>query len=387
MNRENSQNRSGDILIVDDSRSSLDFLADLIEFAGYTARKVQHGELALLSAQADPPDLILLDIRMRGMNGYQVCSQLKADRRTSDIPVIFLSALDDTEAKLKGFELGAADYIIKPYQVEEVLARIRTQLELRRLRLNLEEQVTLRTRQLEAEVVERVQATQELLESRQKLRELSWHIEEMREEERKHIARELHDELGQVLTVLRIDLVQLASQGDLPVQEFRNKLQAAIGVLDQVADTTRSISENLRPGMLDMLGLAAATEHHVEKFIAATQLRCKVAMNREEFDIHPNVATALFRILQESLTNVARHANANEIEVRLAELNDQMILVVQDDGCGIPENPSDRRRGFGMMGMQERVELLGGQFLLESSPGSGTRIEVSIPLKLTEAAQ
>lgn len=386
MDRESSCKQSGEILVVDDSRVSLDFLADLVEFAGYTARKAQQGELAVLSAQANPPDLIMLDIRMRGMNGYQVCSQLKADSRTSDIPVIFLSALDDTEAKLKGFELGAADYITKPYQAEEVLARVRTQLELSRLRRHLEEQVNLRTRQLEAEVVERMQATQELLESRQQLRELSWHIEEMREEERKHIARELHDELGQVVTVLRIDLMQLATRGDLSVQEIRSKLLETIGTLDQVADTVRSISENLRPGMLDMLGLAAATAHHVEKFIATTQLHCKVAMNREEFNIPPKIATAVFRILQESLTNVARHANANEVEVQLAELSNNLILVVQDDGCGIQETPASSRRGFGMMGMRERVELLSGQFLIESSDGKGTRIEASIPLKLAETA-
>jgi signal transduction histidine kinase len=385
--QKNGQQKPQEILVVDDSRVSLDLLTDLIEFAGYSVRKAQHGESALLSAQADPPALVLLDIRMRGMDGYEVCRKLKADPCTAEIPIIFLSGLDDTEAKLKGFHLGAADYITKPFQAEEVLARVKTQLELGKLRRNLEEMVNLRTRQLEEEIVERMQATQELLESRQKLQELSWHMEEVREEERKHIARELHDELGQVLTAQRIDLMQLASQCDMPAQELQKKLHAIVSMLDQVADTARSISENLRPGMLDMLGLAAAIKHHVEKFIAATQLRCKLIMNREEFDIDPGIATAVFRILQESLTNVARHAQARDIEVRLAELNDELILIVQDDGCGIAESPPGRRRGFGLLGMQERVNLLGGKFLVESLPGKGTRIEVNIPVNFTESMQ
>lgn len=384
MEQKSSQHESGEILIVDDTELSLNLLTDLLDVAGYSVRQAQYGEMALLSAQASAPDLILLDIRMHGMDGYEVCRKLKADTRTSEIPIIFLSALDDTEAKLKGFQLGAVDYIAKPYQAEEVLARVRTHLELRKLQLNLEEMVRTRTKQLEAEIVERTQATQELLESRQMCQELSWHMEEVREEERKRIARELHDELGQVLTVQRIDLVQLASQCDMPAHKIQEKLNSIIRMLDQVADTARSISENLRPGMLDMLGLAAAVDHHVEKFMAATQINCKLIMNRSEFDTSAKVATAVFRILQESLTNVARHARAKNVEIQLVGLNNELILIVQDDGCGIPENLVGQRRGFGMMGMQERAKLLGGGFLVESKPGKGTRIEANFPVTFIE---
>lgn len=369
---------------MDDVVESLDLLAGLLDIAGYSVRLTQHGEMALLSAQASPPDLILLDIRMPGMDGYEVCRRLKADRRTVDIPIIILSALDDDEAMLEGFRVGAVDYVAKPFHAEEVLARVRTQIELRKLRLGLEEMVQVRTAQLEAEIAERKQATQRLLESRQKLAELSGHLEEVREEERKRIARELHDELGQGLTVLRIDLVHFLAQLDVPKQQLKEKVSAFIGTLDQVADAARAISENLRPGMLDVLGLSAAVQHHVGKFMDSTAIRCVVKMNQNEFDVDSKIATAAFRILQESLTNVARHAQAKNVEVQLASLGEELILVVQDDGCGIAERRAARRPGFGLIGMQERVKLLGGGFLIESNPEQGTRIEVNFPIKVAE---
>jgi len=339
----------------------------------------------LLIAQSKRPDLILLDIRMTGMDGYEVCRRLKLDSVTSGTPIIFLSALDDIEAKLKGFKSGASDYISKPYQADEVLARIKTQLELTSFRNKLEEMVKDRTKQLEAEILERKQATHDLMESRQKLQELSWHMENVREDERKRIARELHDELGQVLTTQRIALEELASKfTHMDESQIQEKLKDIVLNLDQVADTARAISENLRPGVLDLLGLSAAFEQHLNKFMTSTKLKCKLEMSQEEFNVSPNVATVMFRILQESLTNIARHAHANTVEVRLAELNDELILIVEDDGEGIQEIPSGTRKGFGIMGMKERINLLGGNFILESDPHRGTRIEANIPLYVNE---
>jgi len=380
-------NRSGSetVLIVDDNESSLKLLTDLIESSGYSVLQAQYGEMALLIAQSRQPDLILLDIRMTGMDGYEVCRRLKLEELTSGIPIIFLSALDDIEAKLKGFKYGASDYISKPYQADEVLVRIKTQLELKGLRNKLEQMVKDRTIQLETEILERKQATQNLMESRQKLQELSWHMENVREDERKRIARELHDELGQVLTMQRIALKELASRfNKLDENQIQGKLKEIIINLDQVADTARSISENLRPGVLDLLGLSAALEEQLNKFMATTKLNCKLEMNQEEFNVPSKVATVIFRVLQESLTNIARHAHASNVEVRLAELNDELILIVQDDGEGILEQPESTRKGFGIMGMKERINLLGGNFILESAPNKGTRIEANIPLNVND---
>ncbi len=383
MNQQTALQHDSTILVVDDTEQSLNMLVELLQLEGYRILQAQYGELAILTAQTRAPELILLDIRMPGMDGYEVCRRLKADPVTSSIPIIFLSALDDTEAKVEGFHLGAVDYISKPYHSEEVLARVRTQLELGNLRRTLEQRVALRTQQLLAEVTERTQATLELMKSRQELQELSWHLEEVREAERKHLARELHDELGQVLTVQRLELKQLADQIEQPPDILRNRILGVLGMLDKVADMARNISESLRPGMLDVLGLSAAVKQHVSKFGESSGIQCSLQMNRDDFTLDSRTATAIFRILQEALTNVARHARARNVDIRLAELASELILVVEDDGCGMQQKQPGERHGFGLFGMQERVKLLGGELLIESDSGQGTRIEANFPLGVT----
>jgi PleD family two-component response regulator len=132
---------TGDILIVDDTPANLQLLSNMLSAEGYKVRMAPSGKLALMSAQAAPPDLILLDIKMPGLNGYQVCEQFKADPRTRDVPVIFLSALDQTEDKIKAFTVGGVDYITKPFQLEEVMARVETHLWLRMLQTQLSRRV------------------------------------------------------------------------------------------------------------------------------------------------------------------------------------------------------------------------------------------------------
>lgn len=382
--QNNKRNEQGVILVVDDTSISLEMITTILSTSGYTVLRATHGQDAILQAQQFLPDLILLDILMPGMDGYEVCRRLKADNKTRDIPIAFLSALDDTPALLEGFRLGAVDYISKPYQSDEVLARVRTQVEFRKMKLNLEETVRDRTAQLETEIVERMQKNEELIASRQKLQELAGHIEDVREEERKHIARELHDEMGQILSLLRIDLVQLSSGLDTVMPQSREKFTDIMRLLDQVTDSVRTISENLRPGVLDVLGLAAAIQHHVKKLKDNTSIHFELKINQEEFNLDNRTATAVFRVFQESVTNAIRHAQAKNINIKLARLGHELILVVQDDGCGMTEHVTGQRRGFGILGMQERVKLLGGELLIESVQGQGTRIEANFPINRTE---
>ena len=149
---------AGNILIVDDTPANLRLLSNMLVEQGYKVRLSPNGKLALMNAQAAPPDLILLDIKMPGMNGYEVCEQLKADPRTRDIPVIFISALDQTEDKVKAFTFGGVDYVTKPFQVEEVLARVETHLRLS----ELQRQLTERVRELE-EALDKVKKLEGLL--------------------------------------------------------------------------------------------------------------------------------------------------------------------------------------------------------------------------------
>jgi signal transduction histidine kinase len=380
MTKRNSDDIFGEVLIVEDTPESLELLSELMTAAGYDVRQAQDGDLALLSVQAKAPDLILLDVRMPGLNGFQVCHRLKANPATADIPVIFLSALQDMEAKVQGFQLGAVDYIGKPYQVEEVLVRVRTHMELRNLQLRLSQMVALRTAQLKEEIVERRHAEAELLESKEKLRELSGHLEDVREAERARIAREIHDELGQSLTVARIDLTRIVARLSEPRERIAERLNAVIDILDHTADTARTISENLRPGMLDVLGLGAAIEHHVARFTEATHIPCTLTVNRGEFEVDSKAATAVFRIVQEALTNVARHAQAKNVSIQVADLDREVLVIIQDDGRGMPtECGGAKKRTYGLLGMSERATLLGGNLQIESTPGMGTRIEASIP--------
>ncbi|MBI3147821.1 MAG: response regulator [Betaproteobacteria bacterium] len=359
-----------EVLIVEDTPASLELLSALLTRAGYCTRLAPDGMMALLSAQAKPPDLILLDVRMPDMDGYEVCRRLKADPRTHDVPVIFLSALRETEDKVRAFRLGAVDFIAKPYQPDEVLARVRTHVELRRLQAGLEERVEERTAQFR-------EAEAKLHESQSRLRELAEFLQTVREEERARIARELHDELGQSLTALRIDLNWLRSRcADLGPQ-VGDRLAAALGLVERTVEAVRRLSEDLRPRMLDDLGLAAAVEHHVTRFSERTGIPGSLAMNREEFEIDGRTATAIFRVVQEALTNVARHAVASRVAVRIDESDADIRLTVQDDGCGFVESPA--KKTFGLLGMRERIKMLGGQLEIESRPGQGTRIEARVP--------
>ncbi len=369
-----------EVLIVEDTPASLTLLSELMQTAGYSVRQAQDGEMALLSVQNRAPDLILLDVRMPKMDGFDVCRQIKSNPATADVPIIFLSALQDTEARLQGLQLGAVDYIAKPYEPDEVLLRVRTHLELRNLQLHLGEMCELRTRQLTAEIAERRHAEAELLASREKLRELTSHLEDVREAERARIAREIHDELGQALTVIRIDLTRLADRLYAPRDKLQQSLTQVIAILDQASHTARTISENLRPGMLDLLGLEAAIEHHVTRFSDTTGIHCVLKIDdSRELHVDNRVATAVFRIVQEALTNVARHACAASVEIQIADLGNELVVIVQDDGQGIAAQPSAKKSRYGLLGMSERAQSLGGSLMIESAPGKGTRIEASLP--------
>lgn len=363
---------AGEVLVVDDTPASLQLLCDLLAGAGYGVRRAQDGRMALRSAQARLPDLILLDVRMPGMDGLEACRRLKADERTRDVPVIFLSALREPEDKIQGFHAGAVDYVAKPYQPDEVLARVRTHVELHRLRAGLEERVRERTQQFQ-------KAEERLAASEARLRQLASFLQTVREEERRRIARELHDELGQALTALRIDLGWLRGKCATDAGLVQERFASALGVVEQALASLRRISEDLRPAMLDSLGLAAAVEHYVDQFTERTGLPCQLAMDREEYDLDEATATTVFRVVQEALTNVARHAGPCEVSVTITTTETELRLLISDTGRGIEGPPA--AKSFGLLGMGERVNMLGGQLAIDSEPGQGVRVAAQIPLQ------
>lgn len=368
-------NTAAEVMIVEDTSASLELLCELLTQSGYTVRPAPEGAMALRSAQAKPPDLILLDIRMPGIDGYEVCRRLKNDVRTRDIPVIFLSALRDEADTLRGFALGAVDFIAKPYRPEEVLARVRTHAELRRLQSSLEERVRERTSQL-------LEAQASLLDSQHRLQELAGFLQNVREKERTRIARELHDELGQALTSLRIDLGWLRGKCEQQGAVVLDRANSAYSLVERTIEALRRISEGLRPAMLDVLGLAAAVEHHVTQFEERSGIACSLSMNQEEFDIDGELATTIFRLIQEALTNVLRHAEASHLSVNIDSDEDLIRVLVEDDGQGF--QPTNGKKTFGLLGMQERVKMLGGTIEISSELRQGSRISATFPNRSPE---
>ncbi|MEW6164741.1 MAG: PAS domain S-box protein [Pseudomonadota bacterium] len=229
------------------------------------------------------------------------------------------------------------------------------------------------------------QHQQRLEESETRLRELAAFLQTVREEERTRIARELHDELGQALTALRFDLGWLRGKCGSLGAAAGERVGTALGVVEQSIVSLRRISEDLRPAMLDSLGLAAAIEDHTAQFSQRTWIACRLDMNREEFDLDATLATAIFRIVQEALTNVARHAGASAVEIRIHQEDDApdgggILLEVSDNGRGFAGHDEHERKTFGLLGIRERVAILGGHLEIDSRPGQGVRIVGWLPI-------
>jgi signal transduction histidine kinase len=226
------------------------------------------------------------------------------------------------------------------------------------------------------DVTERRRTLAALQESEVRLRELSAHLESVREEEKARIAREVHDELGQMLTVLKLEtsMCELAyAQLDPGLQERLNSMKKLIAQLFQLV---RDVATALRPPILDA-GIGSAIEWQARRFEARTQIPCLVQVPEHLPKLSDGKAIGLFRILQETLTNVMRHAQAHTVEVVLEHEQGSLHLSIVDDGIGF--EPSAPSVSFGLVGMRERALMLGGQLQVESAPGEGTQVKVTVP--------
>lgn len=212
------------------------------------------------------------------------------------------------------------------------------------------------------------------------LRALAARLEAIREEERTHIARELHDVLGQALTALKYDLTAITSRLPKRNTQLREQAAAMTAQIDETIQTVRRLSSELRPGILDDLGLAAAIEWQASDFSKRTEIECNVRLPEREIPLSRPQATAVFRIFQETLTNVARHAHATRVDVELAAEEGMAVLCVRDNGRGIDLATAQGKKSLGLVGMRERASLLGGSVEIDGAPGEGTRVVVRIPI-------
>jgi PAS domain S-box-containing protein len=240
---------------------------------------------------------------------------------------------------------------------------------------------------LKSEIAERKRAEQALEQSKHMLRELAAHQDRIKEEERKRIAREIHDDLGQNLLALRIDASMLHARTGKAHPKLHKKVADALTHIDLTMKSVRSIINNLRPDVLD-LGLPAAFAWQVADFQRRTRIECQLVVDESDFadGLDENLAAALFRVLQESLNNVAHHAKASKVLIKLQRAEDRLTMTIADNGIGMLPGRRRSPSSFGLIGIRERVERLGGALDVGGAPGSGTALNVTIPLPGVTAA-
>ena len=266
--------------------------------------------------------------------------------------------------------------------------------DLGRHRKHLEELVEGRTaelgtanEQLRREIAERKRSEEELKQSRERLRDLASHLQSIREEERSRIAREIHDELGQALTALKMDTHWVGQRLSRNQQLLFEKTQSMSKLIDMTVQSVQRISSELRPGLLDDLGLSAAIEWQANEFRSRTNIQFKIISDPEDIILDSDSSTAIFRIFQETLTNIARHANATRVKVMLKQKSDTVELTVHDNGRGVTEKEISDPGSFGLIGMRERVHSLGGYLTIRGVLNEGTTIKVYIPTGIERRKQ
>ena len=357
------------ILIVDDDPVSRLALEDALRPLGTRLVMAGSGEEALRRVLEEDFAAIIMDVRMPGIDGITTARMIRERNGAPQTPIIFLTAArEDLGAMFRGYQAGAVDYMEKPVMPEILRSKLAVFIGLHDM-----------NRILTAELGERTLTERRLRASEENLRALAAHLQSVREEERIHIAREIHDELGQALTGLKFDVNSLGKALDPEAPESIADAKSGLCLqIDRIINSVRRIASGLRPEVLDEMGLAAAVEWQAREFSRRTGVRCVVDIAPGFNDPDKERSTALFRIFQELLTNVARHANATRVGVHLAEA-ETIELKVEDNGRGIQEQELEAPKSLGFLGLRERVLAFGGSIDVRGEAGKGTTVSVSIP--------
>ena len=389
------------ILIVDDIEENIQLLADILHTEGYRIAYGTNGDELPTVAGRILPDLVLMDIEMPGISGYEVCRRLKEGPETREIPVIFISAhRGRPEDIVKGFGVGASDYVTKPFNTAELLARVRTHLdlkcktaELRHARDELELRVEERTGELESinrelarENQERFRTERELLRHQGMLRSMAAELTLTEERERREIASDIHDGIGQALAMIKIDLGMLKRTMTSP--EHVETLDGIIRYVRQTIKETRDLSYELSSPVLYTVGIGAAVKKLIEKIVEKHPVAIDFHYDQEVKLPNSPLRIHLFRSIRELLFNVIKHARATHVKLSIERVGDRVTVVVEDDGVGFESSGEcfnmDIRQGFGLFSIRERLFHLGGDFEIESTPGEGTRVVLSAPVNSPE---
>ncbi len=223
----------------------------------------------------------------------------------------------------------------------------------------------------------------EIASSREQLAELSSYLQKIKEQERARIAREIHDDIGGILTAIKCELLPWTEGAPNKPDFYRKKAESIESLVDQVIDSTRRISMDLRPGILDC-GIVAAVKWQAKEFCDRVRVQYRFSCDSDEIPLDSDLSVAIFRIFQETLTNISKHASASRLQVRLTEKDGWVFLEVSDNGCGITEQDMTKPQSFGIRGMRERCQQLRGSLHISGKPGKGTKVTISIPVNAME---
>lgn len=348
---------------------------------GYSTKEIMGNHLSVFytpeDIRANKPEQLLEQARRDGQahdEGWRV--RKDGSRFWASV---LLTAVHDERRELRRFTNITLD-MTERHEREEALRRSKQTLEL---------QVEGRTAQLlkvnaefREEIHKHMETEARLTESLGHLRDLAARLQSVREEERAHVAREIHDELGQSCTALKMDLSAIVRRLPQGQKYSLAKARSSMQLVDGMIRTIRQIASELRPSTLDALGLPAAMEWQAHEFQTRTGIACDLELPGETLDLDAERSTAVFRIFQETLTNVTRHAEATRVDVRLVKTNAELLLEIRDNGKGFDTKQVLPRQSLGLLGMRERALVLGGVFTVNSRPGEGTTVTMRIPVGL-----
>jgi signal transduction histidine kinase len=301
-------------------------------------------------------DIVISAFALPGWNALQALELLR--KTDSHTPFILLTGTLPEETALACVDQGITDYVLK-----DNLPRLPISVRLALVNRN---------------------AQKRLARSREQLRSLAARLQSIREEERSRIAREVHDVLGQALTGIKMDATWIQTRLAEDQTKLVARAKSMLALIDSTVQMVRRIATDLRPGLLDNLGLVAAIEWQAGEFQTRTGITCRVNLNLRDTAIASDAATAVFRIFQETLTNVARHAQATAVSIDLGEQEGRVILQVADNGRGIDLTEITPSKSVGLLGMRERAAILGGELAISGAPGHGTTVVLSLPMNPCE---
>ncbi|MGC1188431.1 MAG: ATP-binding protein [Candidatus Acidiferrales bacterium] len=373
------------ILLADDNADMRDYVQRLLS-AQYEVVAVADGESALNSARQRRPDLILSDIMMPRLDGFGLLRAVRSDQDLKSIPVVLLSARSGEESRVEGLDAGADDYLVKPFSARELVARVGAHLAMARIRRESEEQFRTLSERLDAEVRVRTRELEErsgdLLKQSERMRDLSRRLLQTQDEERRHIARELHDSAGQTLTVLAMNLEQLLREIQERAPDIAKHAEASKQLAYQLHQEIRTTSYLLHPPLLDETGLVPALAWYTQGLSDRSGISIDLRIPENFGRIPRDIELVVFRLVQECLTNIHRHSGAKGAVIRIVRAQDSVSVEVSDDGRGMSvEKLAEVQQGgsgVGLGGMRERVHQFRGDMKIESN-ASGTKILVNIP--------